>query len=127
MGKIRKIKRSIEELAQRTAKDCKRTLAITRLRMELAALDRRRKELFARLGERVNELRMKAQILDVGLLGLLQPEFDDIDRLDKEIQDTLEMIQEVSLEGFESASETEGAEKPRDSSAVSLLDSFEVI
>ena len=42
----------------------RRTAALTRLRMELMGLDNRRKDLFARLGERVNELKQNGQIVD---------------------------------------------------------------
>ena len=49
----------------------KRTAILTRLRMELSGLDRQRKDLFAVLGERVNDLRLNGQIIDAGLMGIL--------------------------------------------------------
>lgn len=120
--------RSIRDIARRIAVDGKRTAALTRLRMELTGLDRRRKELYARLGAQVDELRRAGKLLDASLLKLLEGEFENIDRVEKSIRDTMDQIQQVNVEEIvweEDASEGPGREptsRPGD-----LLDSFEVL
>jgi hypothetical protein len=127
MPKIDDISRSFRDLVSRLALEGKRTATITHLRVELTGLDRRRKDLFARLGDRINELRLNGKIIDTGLLGLLQSELDDIDRVNKEIQETLDLIQEVNLEGMAVSEQVEKSEGAPQEVAEGLLDSFEVL
>ena len=127
MAGFDEITRTLKELAQRLALEGKRTATITRLRMELAGLDRRRRELFARLGERINDLRLNGKIVDIGLLALLQAELDDIDRVSKEIQETMVNIQEINLDGMHIESEKPTQPAEPNESAGGLLNSFEVM
>ena len=127
MAKFDDITRTLRDLAQRLALEGRRTAAITRLRMELAGLDRRRKELFARLGERINDLRLNGQIVDVGLLALLQTELDDIDRVSREIQETMVSIQEINLDGMHVDSEKPAQPAEPKEPSGGLLNSFEVM
>jgi hypothetical protein len=127
MPKIDDITRSLRDLVNRLALEGKRTATITHLRLELTRLDRRRKDLFARLGDRINELRLGGKIIDSGLLGLLQSELEDIDRVNKEIEDTLELIQEVNLEGATVSEQVEKPDEERQKVAEGLLESFDVL
>lgn len=119
--------RSIKGMVNKIAVDTKRTAAITKLRMELTGLDRQRREHFSRLGEKVNELRRTNQITDAGLLGLLEIEFDNLDRVSKRMDETMTAIQELNLSdeepGEEVESEGDGKTETPDGS---LLDSFDV-
>lgn len=117
--------KAIRDAARKLAMEGRRTATVTRLRMELSSLDRKRRELLARLGEHVNDLRQNGQIADAGLLGLLQADFDDIDRINREIHQTLESIQSVSLTGAEPEERAPAASEQKPSE--SLLDSFEVL
>jgi hypothetical protein len=126
MGKLDDLTRSLKDLAYRLTLEGKRTATVTRLRMELTGLDRRRKELFARLGERVNELRLKGQVSDAGLISLLQVEFDDLDRVAKHILETMDAIQQIHLDGPEESERMEPDEEPAGRSE-NLIDSFDVL
>jgi len=122
------ITRSLKDLYQRLAVSGKKTAAITRLRMELAGLDRQRKELFGTIGERVSELRRAGQIRDVGLIGLLEHEFDSLDRLRKRIQDTMDSIQQLNLQEIELGDLPVSAEDDEmRAESENLLNSFEVL
>ena len=120
--------RSLKELYQKLTATGKRTAALTRLRMELTGLDRQRREAFVRLGERVDDLKRSGRIFDAGLLGLLDGEFESIDRIRKKIQDTMRVIQEINLEKIEIAGDTELIDAGDSVNASeNLLDSFEVL
>jgi hypothetical protein len=111
----------------RIAVDTIRTAAITRLRMDLSGMDRQRKELFARLGERVDELRRSDRISDMGMLALLEEEFTNLDRIEKRIGETLAQIQELNLHDEDSAEEGESeGEVKEGEKGESLLESFDV-
>ena len=119
---------SIKSIANKITDDVKRTTAVTKYRMQLAGLDRQRNEVFAKLGSRVDELRRSEQILDQGFLRLLEHEFEELDRLEKQIRQTMDSIQELNLR-VEAVFEEIGrdrAEGERTSSEENLLDSFEV-
>lgn len=127
MSPLDDITRSIKGMYNKIAVDTKRTAAITKLRMELTGLDRQRREFFIRLGEKVNELRRTNQITDAGLLGLLEIEFDNLDRVSKRMDETMAAIQELNLSDEEPGEEveSEGDGKMEDPDG-SLLDSFDV-
>ena len=58
-------------------------------------------------------------------MSLLQAQFDDIDRVAKEIHDIMNSIQEVNLENSAGADQKEeNAEKPEETGG-SLIDSFQ--
>jgi hypothetical protein len=119
--------RSLKDLVSRLAANGRRTAAITRLRMELTGLDRQRKELHSKLGAHVDELRRSGQLVDGGVLRLLELDFERIDRMEKSIRDTLEQIQQINLEEpvWEDVTQETGHEPaPRSGD---LLNSFEVL
>ncbi len=128
MSTLDEFTRSMRDLYQRLTVSGRRAAAVTRLRMELAGLDRQRRERFGNLGERVDELRRAGAINDAGLIGLLEEDFENIDRLRKRIQETMDSIQELNLdesyveEVSEPATEETTREKPEN-----LLDSFGVL
>ncbi len=128
MTSIDDFTRSLKDICHRIAVDSKRTAMITKLRMELTGLDRRRREILSRLGARVDELRRTGQIHDAGLLGLLEVEFEDVDRIEKRIDATMTEIQEINLQDEESIVEDEAPEGEEAAPAgESMLDSFDVI
>jgi hypothetical protein len=127
VNKLDEFGATLRDLFNRATVEGKRTVVLTRLRMEMSGLDRQRKELFSSLGDKVNDLRLNGKIIDTGLMGLLQSDFEDIDRMTMKISDTMDSIQRVSLEYAES-SETKGPppEEPLKGTG-GLLDSFQVL
>ncbi len=128
MSTLDDISRSFRDLYQKLSASGRRTAAVTRLRMELAGLSRQRSELFARLGEKLNELRSTGQITDAGLVAILENDFEGIERIGRKIQETMDLIQELNLQ--EGEAEVDGdmhydekiSENPEN-----LLDSFDVM
>jgi len=129
MSTLDDITRPVKDLYRKLAAGGKRTAAVTRLRVELAGLDKQRKELYSRLGERVDELRRSGKVIDPGLLGLLEPEFESIDRLRMKIQETMQEIREVNIHSAtdEDTSEIISSEQPLMPAEENLLDSFKVL
>lgn len=106
----------------------KRTATVTRLRFELSGLDKQRTELYARLGEHLDELRQAGQINDAGLLALLDGEFMSLDRLKLKLKDTMDTIRDINLDEDESAGSSElifDAQPVAESQ--NLIDSFDVL
>ncbi len=130
MAALDEITQALKDLYQKLSVTGRRTAAVTRLRLELAGLDKERKEAFSRLGERVSELKRTGQIRDAGFLGLLESEFERIDRVRKKMQDTMDSIREINLQEMEAAT-TDELSFELDDKAVgkseNLLDSFEVL
>jgi len=97
MGTFDDITRSLKDLYRKLSVTGRKTAAVTRLRMELSGYDKQRTELFSRLGERLDELKRTNRVNDAGLLALLEPEFESIDRIRKKIQRTMDEIQQLNL------------------------------
>jgi transcriptional regulator of heat shock response len=128
MGKFDEISKSFKDLYQKLSVSGRRTAAVTRLRIELSGYDKKRNELYARLGERLDELRRTDRINDAGLLSLLGSEFESIDRIRAKIQDTMDSIQQFNLEETEMEGVLEfdlPEENPEKEE--NLLDSFKVL
>ena len=129
MASVDELLASLKVLINRLAIDGKRTAALTRLRIDLTGFDRHRRELYSKLGSRVDELRRTGHLTDPGMLGLLEEEFEEIDRVAKKIRDTMDSIQEITLGEIDLAEtimvEDEESEKPAPSG--DLIDSFEVL
>jgi len=121
--------RSVKDICNRIAVDTKRTAAITKLRMDLTSHDRQRRELFARLGERVDELRRTEQISDKGLLALLEDEFENLDRIEVKIGKTMSEIQKLNLGDYSVVEDESVGSDNKDNATDSgnLLDSFNVL
>jgi hypothetical protein len=124
-NKLDEIGLMLKDLFNHLSVEGKRTAVLTRLRIELSGLDRQRRELYSKLGDKVNDLRMNGKIIDAGLVGLLQGEFEEIDRMTMKVNETMESIQKVNLEGREPSEEPPGGEEP-EKSQEGLLDSFQV-
>ena len=127
INKLDELGVTLRDLFNRAAIEGKRTVVLTRLRMEMSGLDRQRKELFASLGDKVNDLRLNGKIIDAGLIGLLQSDFEDIDRMTMKITDPVESIQRVSLEFAESSRKTNRPPEEPSANTGGLLDSFQVL
>jgi len=127
MNTLDEISKSLKDLYRRISVSGRRTATVTRLRMELAGLDRKRRETYALLGERLVELKRTGRISDAGLLALLEEEFESLERLRKRIQETMDSIQELNLQetGTDEYEEETGEEIISESE--NLLDSFDVL
>jgi hypothetical protein len=80
------------------------------------------------IGERLDELKRTGRIHDAGLLGLMESEFESLDRLRKRIQETMDSIQELSLQETQADEYEEDIEsKEVISETENLLDSFDVL
>lgn len=128
MSPFDEITGSLKDLYQKLTIKGRRTATVTRLRIELSGLDKQRMELYARLGEHVDELRRANQINDAGLLAFLEGEFMSLDRLKMKIDDTMSHIRDINLDADQSAGSSELIfdENPV-SESQNLLDSFDVI
>ncbi|HEX9744164.1 MAG TPA: hypothetical protein VGB30_01950 [bacterium] len=135
MSNMEEFTQSLKGIANKIAVDVKRTTAITKLRMHLTGLDRQRHEMLARLGGRVDELRRNDELLDEGLKKLLEIEFDELDKIEKRMRETMDSIQQISLQDDDDKSEdifTGKDDKPGEESGPevnrqeNLLDSFNV-
>lgn len=120
---------SVKDLTAKLSIGVRRTAAVTKLRVQLTGLDRQRNEIYQRLGSRVDELRQTGQLNDRALLMLLELEFSDIDRVESRIRETMDQIQELSLQeraevyDYNDVNEAPAPEKKNQN----LLDSFDVI
>jgi hypothetical protein len=128
MSPFKDITGSLVDLYTKLAIKGKRTALVTRLRIELSGLDKQRMELYARLGEHLDELRRVDQINDPGLLALLEGEFMSLDRLKLKIDETMNHIRDINLDGGkpEGSSELVFDENPSVESQ-NLIDSFDVL
>jgi hypothetical protein len=128
MSTLDDISKSLRDLYQRISVTGRRTATVTRLRMELAGLDRKRRDTYALIGERLDELKRTGRIHDAGLLGLMESEFESLDRLRKRIQETMDSIQELNLQETQADEYEEDMEsKEVISETENLLDSFDVL
>ena len=128
MDKFEEMSKSLKDLYQKLAVTGKRAAAITRMRVELAGLDRQRRDTYSQLGEKLNELRRSGQISDAGLLVVLEGEFEKIDRVTMKIQNTSDEIKKLNLDDPDTGIPEQAEEIDVESGETeNLLDSFGVV
>lgn len=127
MSQVDDLKKYIKRVFRHLHLESRRTAAVTRLRFDLNALEHRRRHQFSRLGERLNELRINGRILDAGLVSLLQAEFDEIDRVNSQIQNTIQLIKEINQSQESESSDLIFETESEISEKGTLIDSFQVL
>ena len=125
--------KSIRDVYKRLAISGKRAAAVTRLRLELSGLDRERRDLYSSLGQKINDLRLSGSISHQNILGVLETDFEKVDRVGRKIEDTMEAIRNLSIDTDPESKSGQEKEKPEEhlslpegGNSENLLDSFGV-
>lgn len=88
---------SIKKLGRKLSFEGRRTANLARLKMDLKSLDIQRRDVRARLGEKVYDLKRRRSIKDEWLLENLGAQFEELDDLERKTRNVLELIQKESM------------------------------
>lgn len=97
MSQLDDLAASIKKLGRKLSFEGRRTANLARLKMDLKSIDIQRRDVRARLGEKVYDLKKRKAIKDDGLLENLGEQFDELDELEKKTKNILELIQKESM------------------------------
>jgi hypothetical protein len=97
MSQLDDLAASIRKLGRKLSFEGRRTANLARLKMDLKSIDIQRRDVRARLGEKLYDLKKRKAIKDDGLLENLGEQFDELDDLEKKTKNILELIQKESM------------------------------
>ena len=97
MSQLDDLAASIRKLGRKLSFEGRRTANLARLKMDLKSIDIQRRDVRARLGEKLYDLKKRKAIKDDGLLENLGEQFDELDDLERKTRNILELIQKESM------------------------------
>jgi hypothetical protein len=97
MSQLDDLAASIRKLGRKLSFEGHRTANLARLKMDLKSIDIQRRDVRARLGEKLYDLKKRKAIKDDGLLENLGEQFDELDDLERKTKNILELIQKESM------------------------------
>jgi CRISPR/Cas system-associated protein Cas5 (RAMP superfamily) len=97
MSQLDDLAASIRKLGRKLSFEGHRTANLARLKMDLKSLDIQRRDVRARLGEKLYDLKRRRSIKDEWLLENLGEQFDELDDLERKTRNILDLIQKESM------------------------------
>ena len=97
MSSLDDLTSSLKKLGQKLTNEGRRTANVARLKIDLKGLDVQRREVLTRLGEKIFDLKKRKAIKDERLLETLVEQFDELEDLERKIEQILDEIQNTSL------------------------------
>jgi len=106
------IKSSLKDFIYRLSHESRRTAILAKLRFELKGLDYKRREAYARLGEKLYDLYKRKVVKDEILNEALFEQFEELEDIEKRAVELLEDIQKITLMEYQKEMHEESAKNP---------------